>query len=338
MARPLAATGGPDRATASPSAARAAAGDERAGYGEEVGLGACDGAPRLLGGVAGMPRTGPGRGAPQAASRGAAGAPSVSGDTMDALLASATPGRAAACTATPGSETARRDRAKGARPLRQAGFPVPRAPDAFDRPDAALPDGWGRDGTCSLAFARDAGDLASRGRTGRGRAHMATALGIAAASAGHPAGLWQAARPVPRLGKARGESTPDGPLADVARARPPVLGESGCAPLDAGGAGLPCQVTSESYEGRGATSAADAGSGRWGTALADGRPAAAVVGRVARHGRPVGSGGPSHRPGEGLMLGKPGRWGRRRARDETRRSLMRGPERNPRSKPKVRLD
>lgn len=48
MARSLAATGGLDRATASPSAARAAAGDERAGYGEEVDLGACDGAPRLL--------------------------------------------------------------------------------------------------------------------------------------------------------------------------------------------------------------------------------------------------------------------------------------------------
>lgn len=48
MARSLAATGGLDRATVSPSAARAAAGDERAGYGEEVDLGACDGALRLL--------------------------------------------------------------------------------------------------------------------------------------------------------------------------------------------------------------------------------------------------------------------------------------------------
>ncbi|MCH3955771.1 MAG: ATP-binding protein [Olsenella sp.] len=238
----------------------------------------------------------------------------------------------------PGSEVARRDRAKGARPLRQARSPVPRALDAFDWPSVALPDGWGRDGMCSLAFARDAGDLASCGRTGRGRTHMATALGIAATSAGHPAGFWQTARPVRRPGKAKGEGAPDGPLADIARARPLVLGESGCVPFDAGGAGLPCQAVSESHEGRGATSATSVGSGRWGTVLADDRPAAAIVDRVARHGRLVESGGPSHRPGESLMPGKSGRQGRRRARDETRRSLMRGPERNPRSKPKVRLD
>lgn len=46
---------------------------------------------------------------------------------------------------------------------------------------------------------------------------------------------------------------------------------------------------------------------RWGTALADDRLAAAIVDRVVHHGRLTGSGGPSHRLEESLMLGKSGR-------------------------------
>ncbi|MDP9859812.1 DNA replication protein DnaC [Olsenella profusa DSM 13989] len=254
-----------------------------------------------------MPQTSPGRGASQAAFRGAARAPSVSGDTMDALLASATPGRAAACTAMPESEIARRDRTKGARLLRQARFPVPKAPDVFDRPSVALPDGWGRDGTCSLAFVRDAEDLVSCGQTGRGKTHMATALGIAATSAGYPAGFWQTARPVPRLGKAKREGTPDGPLADVAKARLVILGEFGHVPFDVDGARPPCQVISDSHECRSIVFTTNVEFSRWGTVLAGDELAAAIVDRVARHGRLVEFGGPSHRPGESLMLGKSGR-------------------------------
>ena len=254
-----------------------------------------------------MPQTSPGRGASQAAFRGAARAPSVSGDTIDAFLASATPGQVAACTAMPGSEIARRDGTRRARLLRQARFPVPKALDVSGWSNVAFPDGWGRDEMCSLAFVRDAEDLVSCGQTGRGKTHMATALGIAATSAGYPAGFWQTARPVPRLGKAKREGTLDRLLADIARARLLVLDEFGYVPFDVDGARLPCQVISESYERRSVISATNVGSGRWGTVLADDKLAAAIVDRVARHGRLVEFGGPSHRLEESLMLGKSGR-------------------------------
>lgn len=170
---------------------------------------------------------------------------------------------------------------------------MPRALDVFDWPDVAFPDGWGRDEMCSLAFVRDAEDLVSCGQTGRGKTHMATALGIAATSAGYPAGFWQTAQLVLRLGKAKREGTLDRLLADIARARLLVLDEFGYVPFDVDGARLPCQVVSESHGRRSVTSAANVGSGRWGTVFADDRL--------------VGFGGPSHRLEESLMLGKSGR-------------------------------
>ena len=67
------------------------------------------------------------------------------------------------------------------------------------------------------------------------------------------------------------------------------------------------QVVSESHEGRSVISAANVESGRWGTVFADDKLAAAIAGRVVRHGGPVEFGGPSHGLEESPMLGKSGR-------------------------------
>ena len=103
-----------------------------------------------------MPQTSSERETAQAAFRGAARALFISGDTIGAFLASATPGQVAACTAMLESEIAHRDRAKRARLLRQARFPVPKSVEGFDWSNVAFPDGWGRDEMLSLAFVRDA--------------------------------------------------------------------------------------------------------------------------------------------------------------------------------------
>ena len=121
--------------------------------------------------------------------------------------------------------------------------------------------------------------------------------------------FWQTAQLVPRLGKAKREGTLDRLLADVAKARLLVLDEFGYVPFDVDGARLPCQVISESHEGRSVISATNVESGRWGTVFADDKFAVAIVDRVVHHGRLVEFGGPSHGLGESLMLGKPGRQG-----------------------------
>ena len=69
----------------------------------------------------------------------------ISGDTIGAFLASATPGQVAARTAMLESEIAHRDRAKRPRLPRQARFPVPKSVEGFDWPNVSFPDGWGRD-------------------------------------------------------------------------------------------------------------------------------------------------------------------------------------------------
>lgn len=236
-----------------------------------------------------MPRTSSEREAAQAAFCDAARALFISGDTIGAFLASATPGQVAACAAMPGSEIAHRDRAKRARLLRQARFPVPKSVEGLGRPDVAFPDGRGRDEMLSSAFVRDAEDLVFYGQTGRGKARMATALGIAATSAGCPVRLRQAAQLVPRLGEAKREGTLDRLLADVAKAR------------------LLYRVMSDSCERRSVIFTTNAEFSRWGTVFADGKLAAVIVDRVVRHGRLVEFGGPSHRLEESLMLGKSGR-------------------------------
>lgn len=236
-----------------------------------------------------MPQTSSEREAAQAAFCGAARALFISGDTIGAFLASATPGQVAACAAMPGSETAHRDRAKRARLPRQARFPVPKSVEGFDWPDVAFPDGWGRDEMLSLAFVRDAEDLVFYGQTGRGKTRMATALGIAATSAGYPVRFWQTAQLVLQLGKAKREGTLDRLLADVAKAR------------------LLYQVISDSYERRSVIFTTNVEFSRWGTVFADDKLAAAIVDRVVHHGRLVEFGGPGHRLEESLMLGKSGR-------------------------------
>ena len=254
-----------------------------------------------------MPQTSSEREAAQAALRAAARALFISGDTIASFLGSATPGQVAACTAMLESEAAHRDRAKRARLPGQARFPVPKSVEGFDWSNVAFPDDWGREDMCSLAFVRDAEDLVFYGQTGRGKTHMATALGIAATSAGYPVRFWQTAQLVLQLGKAKREGTLDRLLADVAKARLLVLDEFGYVPFDVDGARLLYQVISESYERRSVIFTTNVEFSRWGTVFADDKLAAAIVDRVVHHGRLVEFGGPSHRLEESLMLGKSGR-------------------------------
>ena len=140
-----------------------------------------------------------------------------------------------------------RERSKRARLLRQARFPVPKAVDGFDWSNVRFPEGWGRDEMLSLDFVGRAEDLVFHGPTGRGKTHVATALGIEATRRGVPVRFFQTATLVLQLGKAKREGALDRLLADVGRAELVILDEFGYVPFDVDGARLLYQVISDSY-------------------------------------------------------------------------------------------
>ena len=140
----------------------------------------------------------------------------------------------------------------------------------------------------SLAFVGVAEDLVFYGPTGRGKTHMATAVGIAATSAGYPVRSFQTSQLVLQLGTAKRDGALDRLLGEISRAR------------------LLYQVISESCERRSMVLITNVEFSRWGTVFADDKLAAAIVGRAVHHGRPVEYRGPSHRLEESLMLGKSG--------------------------------
>ena len=181
--RSLGATGGVDAATLELSAARAAAGDALVEYDEPVDLAGYDRAFELLEGAPPVPRlTDEGRGEFSSRAR----SPLVSKATISWFLETATPGQLAACSGMLARETGSRERSKRARLLRQARFPVPKAVEGFDWSNVRFPEGWGREEMPSLGFVGRAEDLVFRGPTGRGKTHVATALGIEATRRGLP--------------------------------------------------------------------------------------------------------------------------------------------------------
>ena len=147
-------------------------------------------------------------------------------------------------------ELGSRERPKRERLLRQARFPVPKAVEGFDWSGVRFPEGWGRDEMLSPGFVGRAEDLVFHGPTGRGKTHVATALGIEATRRGVPVRFFQTAALVLQLGKAKREGALDRLLADIGRAELVVLDEFGYVPFDVDGARLLYQVISDSYERR----------------------------------------------------------------------------------------
>lgn len=228
----------------------------------------------------------------------------ISKATIAWFLETSTPGQLRACSAMLAQELQSRERSRRERLLRQARFPVPKSADGFDWSNVRFPDGWGRDEMLSLDFVGRAEDLVLHGPTGRGKTHVATALGVRATQLGIPVRFYQTASLVLQLGKAKREGTLDRLMADVSKAALLVLDEFGYVPFDVDGARLLYQVISDSYERRSIVFTTNVEFSRWGTVLADDKLAAAIVDRVVHHGRLVEFGGPSRRLEESLMLGK----------------------------------
>lgn len=229
----------------------------------------------------------------------------ISQATMDDFLSWATPRQMDAAGRLFATELANREASKRARLLRRARFPVPKGLDGYDFANVRFPDGYSRDELLSLDFIAKAQDLVFYGKTGRGKTHLATALGMRAIENGTDVRFLHTAGLVLQLGKAKREGNLDAMLRDIGRAGLLILDEFGYVPFDVDGARLLYQIITDSYERRSVIFTTNIEFGKWGTIFADDKLAAAIIDRIVHHGRLIEFTGPSRRISEALMFNKP---------------------------------
>lgn len=227
-------------------------------------------------------------------------------ESVEHFAQSATPGQMRALCDLLDLEMDVRAENKRRRLMKRAGFPVVKSLDDFDFAELAMPEGYGRDDLLKLGFVESAQDFVFYGKTGRGKTHLAIALGIACVNAGYEVLFFSTASLVRRLIAAMGDGALESLLKDIRRADVVILDEFGYIPLDVDGARLLFQVISESYEARSLMLTTNIEFSRWATIFADEKLAAAAVDRIVHHGRLIEFNGPSRRMDAALMLGKGG--------------------------------
>ncbi|MDO4401136.1 MAG: IS21-like element helper ATPase IstB [Coriobacteriia bacterium] len=227
----------------------------------------------------------------------------ISNDTVGWFLESATPRQLDAVAGMLAHEIAVRERNRKARLLRKAAFPAVKSVADFDFADVRMPDGHTVEDMLSLDWVEKAQDYVFHGQTGRGKTHLAVALGMRCVERGLTVRYLPCAQLVLQLQRARGSGGLDTMYSDLAKADLLILDEFGYIPLDSDGARLLFQVISSSYESRSLILTTNIEFSKWGTVLADEKLAAAAVDRIVHHGRLVEFGGKSRRVEESLMLG-----------------------------------
>lgn len=229
----------------------------------------------------------------------------ISNAAMDDFLSWATPRQIDAADRLLATELANREDAKRARLLRRARFPVPKSLEGYDFANVKLPDGYTREELLSLDFVPKAQDLVFYGRTGRGKTHLATALGMKAIERDMSVRFLPTAELVLQLGKAKRDGSLDAMLRDIDKADLLILDEFGYVPFGVDGARLLYRIITNSYERRSIIFTTNIEFGKWGTIFADDKLAAAIIDRIVHHGRLMEFIGQSHRISQALMFGKP---------------------------------
>lgn len=227
----------------------------------------------------------------------------LSNETIAHVLETATPRQLEAIGDMVGYELGVRERNRKVRLLRKAAFPCVKSVADFDFADVRLPEGHTIEDMLSLSWAERAQDYVFFGQTGRGKTHLAVALGMLCIERGLAVRYLPCAQLVLHLQKAKEQGMLDAAYEDIAKADLIILDEFGYIPLDSAGARLLFQVISNSYETKSLILTTNIEFSRWGAVLADEKLAAAAVDRIVHHGRLVEFGGKSRRVEHSLMLG-----------------------------------
>lgn len=216
-------------------------------------------------------------------------------------IKNATPGRLGFLANLLAAENASRAESKRRRLPGQAGFPRNKTLEGYDRGMASFPADRGREQLEGLEFVDRAEDLVLYGDVGRGKTHLAIAIGMLACQRMIPVRFLAASSLVMRLRKAKDDNRLDAELKSMGRAGLVIIDEPGHLPIDIDGARLLFQAGADGYETRGVVSASNLESGGWGDVFGDGDMAAAVIDRIVHHGGILRFHGESYRNEHSLM-------------------------------------
>lgn len=227
-----------------------------------------------------------------------------SGETIDHAIATVSPGALRQMSEVIVFERTVRERRKKEKLFRRAAFPQLKSLEGYDFAQVGFPQGYDETQLRTLSFIDAAQDFVFYGQTGRGKTHLAIALGAAAVESGKRVRFFTAAQLVLMLAKANAQGALDPLLAEIERCDLLILDEFGYVPIDIEGARLLFQVVSSCYEKRSLILTTNIEFSRWGTILNDDKLAAAMIDRIVHHGRLVEFGGESKRMEASLMLGR----------------------------------
>lgn len=227
-----------------------------------------------------------------------------SNDTIGHFLAMASAKQVSAVHDLIAFELELRDRKKRERLVRKAKFPQVKSFEGYDFAQVAMPEGYNVDDLMSLSFIEQAQDFVFHGQTGRGKTHLAIAIGMACAQAGKEVRFFTAAELVLVLTKANRDHCLEALRKDIAKSELIIIDELGYVPLDQEGARLLFQVMSDCYEKRSLIITTNIEFSKWGVVFGDDKLASAVIDRLMHHGRLVEFNGTSKRMEHALMLGK----------------------------------
>lgn len=229
-----------------------------------------------------------------------------SNSTIDDIAERATPKQITSILEMLAIELGTRAENRRLRLLKRASFPTPKSLTDFDFTGLQYQNGYNTEELCSLDFIECAENLVLFGPSGRGKTHLATALGIAACNAGHCVRFFTASDLVYALSKAHSDESIEKVFASLEKASLIILDEFGYIPFDVEGARLLFQVISKSYERRSIIFTTNIEFSHWGTILADDKLAAAMIDRIVHHGRLIIFKGQNRRMENALMMGKGG--------------------------------
>jgi len=225
-----------------------------------------------------------------------------SNTTIDAFSAGSTVRQIRAVMRMLAMELDTRAENRRKRLMRQAAFPSIKSIDGFDFSGVSMGEGYTKEELASLSFIGMAENLVLYGPPGRGKTHLAVALGILAANKGLSVRFYTAADLVYALSAAHRDNTLERVYSQIERADMVILDEFGYIPFDAEGARLLFQVISKCYETRSIVFTTNIEFSKWGTVLGDDKLAAATIDRVVHHGRLITFSGANRRMESALMM------------------------------------